>query len=178
MSRILVVFYSRSGHTEQLALQLAGLCGADTERVRDNTDRGGWLGYLRCAFEAIVGHHPRIRSCKYRPQDYDLVIIGTPVWFWNMASPVRSYLHRYRRRLTRVALFCTCGGSGGGKVFDDIEGLLGRPALARLAMKESQVGKGHEPFAFVKELKRLGAIRSIDDPAAGHAATTAPAAGR
>lgn len=58
MSRILEVFYSRSGHTEQLALQLAELCGADTERIRDNTDRGGWLGYLRCAFEAIVGHHP------------------------------------------------------------------------------------------------------------------------
>lgn len=166
MNRVLVIFYSRNGHTEQLALQLASLFDADTERIRDHTDRSGWLGYLRCALEALMGRTPRIRSCKYRPQDYDLVIIGTPVWFWNMASPVRSYIHRYRKRLTRVALLCTSGSSGASKVLDDMESLLGRPALARLAMQASQIGQGGEPHAFVKELLRRGAIRSSVDPAA------------
>jgi len=159
MTKVLVVFYSRTGHTEQTALELADLCGADTERLHNHTDRSGWLGYLRCAFEAIVGRRPHIRSCRHHPQDYDLVIIGTPVWFWNLASPVRSYLHRYRGRLRRVAVFCTCGGSGGEKVLDDIEFLLGRPALARMVLKEHKIGQGDAPVAYIRELKRRGVIR-------------------
>lgn len=160
MTKTLVVFYSRSGHTEQLALRLAELIGADTERIRDNTARGGWLGYQRCAIEAFLGHTPKIRPCRYRPQDYDLVIIGTPVWVWNMSSPVRSYVDHYRGKLTRVAVFCTCGGSGDNKVLDDLERLLGRPALARLSVKEHQIEKSREPLAFVHKLKRLEAIRT------------------
>ena len=40
------------------------------------------------------------------------VILGTPVWFWGVASPVRTWVLRHRAALDNVALFCTCGGAG------------------------------------------------------------------
>lgn len=154
MTKILVAFYSRDGHTEQVALRLAAMLGADIERIREDNDRGGRLGYLRCAVESMVGYTPRIRSCRHRPQDYDLVIIGTPVWFWNMSSPVRSFAHRFHGRFKQVALFCTMGGSGDTKVLNDLERLVGQPALARMSVRESRVEQGSEARVFVRALKR------------------------
>jgi flavodoxin len=142
MKKSLVVCFSRTGHTEAVARQLATRLRADLECITEAQGRDGLLGYLRSALEALLGMHPVIARSLHRPQDYDLIVIGTPVWFWNMSSPVRSYLRRHRTHITQVAVFCTMGGSGGAKVQDDMARLLGRPALARLALKERDIDQG------------------------------------
>ena len=38
--------------------------------------------------------------------------LGTPVWFWSLSSPVRSWLEANPLRGKRFAFFCTMGGSG------------------------------------------------------------------
>lgn len=139
MKRILVVYYSRSGHTAFVAEQIARRCRADLVCIHDPTDRRGAVGYLRSALEALLDTRPLIELDLCRPQDYDLVMVGTPVWFWNMSSPVRSFLHRYGRRCAQIALFCTYGGSGQERVMDSMERLCKQPAVARLALTERQV---------------------------------------
>jgi len=107
VSRILVVYYSRSGHADLVAKQLAARCHADLERIEDRSPRQGVTGHLRSALESILGLRPAIaRACRH-PADYDLVIVGTPVWFWGVASPVRTWVHRHRAELKQVAVFCS-----------------------------------------------------------------------
>jgi flavodoxin len=161
VSRILVVYYSRSGHTEFVARQIAARCHADLERIEDSASRDGVLGSLRSALEAIFRLRPSIQRARRRPGDYDLVIVGTPVWFWSVASPVRTWVHRHRSELDNVALFCTCGGSGHANAMDDLEALSGRPALARLALTERAVPQCQRDPAlrsFLLELKRVRAV--------------------
>ena len=90
MRRILVVCYSRSGTTLELAQSIAERCGADVELIKDKVPRDGVVGYLRSAFEALFHRTPWIQPPRRAVGDYALVIIGTPVWAGNMASPVRS----------------------------------------------------------------------------------------
>lgn len=140
MNRILVVYCSRSGHTETVARQIAAKCGADIEAIEDvSVDRKGVLGYLRCALEALLGFQAPIRRNRCAPRNYDLVIVGTPVWFWNMSSPVRTYLNRHRAEMRQVAFFCTLGGSGQDKVLREMAQLCGKPALATLSLLQHQV---------------------------------------
>ncbi|MFW5329611.1 flavodoxin family protein [Hydrogenophaga sp. ZJX-1] len=164
MNRILVVHYSRTGHTDVVARRIAARCHADIERIEERGSREGVIGYLRSAAEAILGLHPPIKRGRHRPGDYDLVIVGTPVWFWSVSSPVRTWLHRHHRSLNKVAVFCTCGGSGHAKVLDDLERLCGHPALARLVLTEQATGQCQQVPAFQRFLLELKRVRSVSDP--------------
>jgi flavodoxin len=171
VKRVLVVYYSRSGNTAFVAKQIAARCHADVERIEDSHSRGGLAGYLCSTTEAILGLRSPIERGRYRPGDYDLVIVGTPVWFWGVASPVRTWLERHHGVLDNVAVFCTSGGSGQAKVLDDLEFLCGHPALARLALSERAVGQcQHDPAfqRFLLELKRVRSVSVSLPPTPGH----------
>lgn len=170
MTRILVAYYSRSGNTQLVARQLARACKADLEPIVDARPRAHITGYLRSAFEAALHQPGSIQPATHDPTLYDLVVIGTPVWFWNMASPVRAYLLQHRRQLRRVAYFCTYGGSGQDKVLGDMVQLCGRPALDTLALCDKDVTTTRHRDALTRFAQRLksGAPPSMRPPQAPH----------
>jgi hypothetical protein len=99
----------------------------------------GPVGYALCALEALAGLAPALRRQERDPADYDLVVVGTPVWFWSLASPVRSWLETFGRRGRRFAFFCTMGGSGAGRVFATMKEMTGRAPLATLALTDAEI---------------------------------------
>ncbi len=106
----LVVFYSRSGITKNVALQVAALIGAEVEQLHDMNKRSGIIGFLTGGRDAMQKKLTRIKPIKKEPHKYDLVVVGTPVWASNMAPAVRTFLHE--NILTKdVAFFCTAGGA-------------------------------------------------------------------
>ena len=106
MPKTLIVYHSRSGYTRRLAQSLAARLDADLEEIRIVQPLDGPLGYVMCAIEAIGGLGPALRPATRDPAKYDLVVVGTPVWFWSLASPVRSWLeqHPLARATIRVLL--------------------------------------------------------------------------
>ena len=138
MKKALIVYHSRSGHTRRVAQALAQRLDADLEEIRIVQPLDGWLGYAMCAIESLAELTPALRPMRKDPGAYYLVIIGTPVWFWNIASPVRSWLatHPLKRR---VAFFCTMGGSGFSRAFAAMSELAGREPAATLALIDHDV---------------------------------------
>ena len=181
MAKALVVYYSRTGHTRSVAMELAARCEADVEEIRDPaTRRGGPLGYLRCAREALRKHLPPIEPATANPANYEVVILGTPVWASHMASPVRSYLHAHATEIGRIALYCTQGGNGGPKVLAEMAELCGRDALATLVLNERDVAKARYAErldGFVTDiLKNVTSPLAVRRDAVWHtAATSVPA---
>lgn len=138
MPRILVVYHSRTGFTQTVARQIARGCGADLERIVDAAghDRpGDW----RCALDAVLGRGTGIAPSRHAPGDYDLVVVGTPVWCWRVAAPVRSWLQRHRDELRRLAFFCTENGAGQDRVFRDMKRLCGRAPELTLAVRDRDI---------------------------------------
>lgn len=142
MKRALVVYFSRTGYTRKIAEEIADRCGADIEAVREARGRSGIFGYLRSAREALKKRTVDILPSTKKPGDYDLVILGTPVWASNLSSPIRSYIAAERGRFPRVAFFCTLGGSGASKVLGDMGTLCGRKPIAALALTDAEIKKG------------------------------------
>jgi flavodoxin len=154
MKKALIVYHSRSGRTRRVAQALAKRLHADLDEVRIVQPMPGWLGYLMCAIESLAALAPALRPGRHRPSDYELVLIGTPVWFWNVSSPVRSWLQAHPLK-HRVAFFCTMGGSGSARAFATMAALAGKEPVATLALTEDEVDRGAfeaKLDAFVQQL--------------------------
>jgi flavodoxin len=139
MPRTLVVHFSRTGYTRKIAEEIAGRCGTDLDAIEDVRARAGIFGYLRSAREAYTKRPIEIRPAAKNPSDYDLVILGTPVWVSNVSSPMRAYLTAHGGGLKQVAVFCTQGGSGAEKVLSDMAELCGRKPVASLALNDGEI---------------------------------------
>ena len=138
--KTLVVYYSRTGHTDQLAKEIAARCGADIEKINDDgIDRSGLWGYLRSGWQALFGATPPIHRAAHNPAHYDLVVIGTPVWNWSLAAPVRTYAVRHASQFKRVAFFCTEGGSGERRALAELQRICGKPPMATMAVREREL---------------------------------------
>jgi len=135
MSRILVVDYSRSGTTHNVASAIARSCGADLERIHDVRSRRGVWGYIRSAREALKAKPGQIRGAQHDPAKYDLVVLGSPVWAGHVSSPMRRYLLDYAGKFSRIAVFVTEGGRGGPKVLSEMAALVQRRPVAKLELR-------------------------------------------
>lgn len=143
MSTILIVYYSRTGTTRQVARQLADKLGADTYAIQDARPRHGLFGYLQSALEAMRGALPDIKPSCMPLSQYDLVVLGTPVWMGHLASPMRRFLHDKARFIRQAAFFCTMGGEGADTVFGEMEKLVGQEPRAALALRNDDVKHHH-----------------------------------
>jgi flavodoxin len=151
--KTLVVYYSRTGTTKKVGQEIAKQLKADEEEIFDVKNRGGLLGWLRSGKEAQKKQLPEIKPAKKNPSNYDLVVIGTPVWAWTLSSPVRTYLSS--NKFKKVAYFCTCGGDP-GKAFEEIDNTAGKKAIATLVISEKEIKDNSYPKKvkeFVAKLK-------------------------
>ena len=76
--KALVVFYSRTGATKQVAEALAESLNCDSEELIDTKKRGGPLGFLSAGKDAKAKKLTKLKDIKRDPALYDLVILGTP----------------------------------------------------------------------------------------------------
>ena len=122
--KILIVYYLRSGTTRRVAEALAAELKCDAEEIGDVKSRTGFLGIIGSVIEAVAQRPAPIAPAKLNPSSYDLVVVGTPVWAWSVASPVRTYLNH------RLHVLAGCRRLG---AHFTPSGLAGRPTGNRAA---------------------------------------------
>lgn len=139
-NRTLVVYYSRTGNTQDVARAIRDELGCEIERISDRERRRGVLGYLRSGLQAALRRPVELRPMSTNPRDYDLVIVGTPIWNASVSAPVRAYLKANRDSIPRVAFFCTYGGSpGSARALRQMGELCRKSPIATLALTEDEV---------------------------------------
>ncbi len=141
----LVVFHSRSGITARIAGAVADSLKADLEEIIDLKKRAGLFGMLGACRDALRRACTPIEEAVKDPADYDIVIVGTPVWVGRMSSPVRSYLTRHRGRFNAIAFFCTCGGKNNDvALFAEMADVADCTPRAVLVVTDAEEEKGTE----------------------------------
>ena len=149
--KTLVVFYSRTGTTKKVGEALAIKLGADIEEIKDIVNRSGAKGYLLSGRDAMRRKLTTLEPQNKNTAEYDLVVIGTPVWAWNMSAPIRTYITERKDDFKKVAFFCTMGGSGNEGTFSEMAEVIGKQPLGKLALKTVQVVKNE----FVEKLENF-----------------------
>jgi flavodoxin len=55
---------------------------------------------------------PKLIEFDIDPLDYEVIIIGTPVWAWTITPPIRSFLSIFNLSGKNVALWTCSDGNG------------------------------------------------------------------
>ena len=123
--KTLIVYYSYDGNCALVAERLAAALKAETLRLEtaDDKRRSGLAKYVwggRMVFSHI---QPALKPYALRPEDYNLVVIGFPVWAGSPAPPLLSFLSETKIGGRKIALFC-CHGGGKGKALQKAGVLL------------------------------------------------------
>ncbi len=111
-TRVLVLYYSRTGNTEAVAKAMADELKADVEVLGDPVSYAGPLGYVLGGRDALKGRVAEIDALPKNPADYDLIVIGQPVWAGRPVPAVNGFAKRYSLKDKTVALFVTFDGGG------------------------------------------------------------------
>ncbi|MFX1764981.1 flavodoxin [Paraburkholderia sp. A1RI-2L] len=135
-SRILVVFYSRSETTAEFAGRLAAELEGDYERLQEVEfgRRAGPFGFLRSIIDVISKRPAHLRPMTHKIANYDMVLVGTPVWAARASTPVASWLARHAHEVRATAFFCTMGSRGSEDTFAQMQQLAHRAPLATCAI--------------------------------------------
>lgn len=151
----LIVYYSRTGKTKIIAEELTKALQCDAEELIDTVNRKGPLGFLNSGRQAGNRSLTKLVPVKKDPSQYDIVIIGTPIWGRNMSTPVRTYLTEYKEKFKNVAFFCTEGSKGGETAFKEMGEVTGKQPRATLTVTAADL-KGNyaeKVTKFAGELK-------------------------
>ncbi|MFU8781342.1 MAG: flavodoxin family protein [Kiritimatiellia bacterium] len=155
--KILVVYYSRTGCTRMVADRLAQSLHADLLELQEQTNRDGVWGFIKGGFDAWRKNLTELAAVDKDLADYDLVVIGSPVWAGTLCPAVRTLLQQVAARVPCSAFFCTHGGGGASKSYADAERLLGKPLEATVALRDKDVKRGEMDPAispFIRTLLR------------------------
>lgn len=112
----IVIFYSLDGHTKFVAELLAQELKADLvelELVKPFPTKG-FKKYFWCGKSSVFKEKPKLKTKIPNLHEYDLVVIGTPVWAGNCSSPINTLLsimgNEPRLQGKKVGILITNGG--------------------------------------------------------------------
>ncbi len=139
MPGILLVYYTRTGSTREVAQDLARHLQCDVEEIIDKKDRSGTAGYFATLLDRLLRRLSDIQPSMKDPGNYDLVVMGGPVWMGSVAAPLRAYILRHRPRINEFAYFCSFGGWAPEKSLEEVETLLDKEAVSSLLVMRSEI---------------------------------------
>lgn len=116
---MLILYYSCScGNTERVAKMLQDETGADIEKLDTKTPYSGSYDEIVDIgkFEVETGFEPEINDLAHNIDDYDIIAIGTPTWWYQPAPAIMSLIHKNDWTGKIVVPFMTNGGWPGNVI--------------------------------------------------------------
>ena len=124
-AKSLVVYFSWSGNTENVAKSIQSQTGSDIFEIVPKTPYS--TDYNTVVDDAKVEQQksarPEIKDTIPNIADYDTVYVGFPNWWGDMPMILYTFFDTYDLSGKTVALFCTSGGSGLSNTVNEVKEL-------------------------------------------------------
>lgn len=113
------------GSVEYMATVIGEATGGDMVRIQTETPYPGNFDDLAAQAdnERQNGIHPTLSTSIEGFDNYDVVFVGYPVWWYQMPMPMYSFFDRYDFSGKTIIPFSSHGGSGWSGTIADIAGL-------------------------------------------------------
>lgn len=124
-AKTLVAYFTLTGNTEKAAKIVAEETNADLYKIELVTPYPSeYKEQTELAKKELAeGILPPIKPWPENIAEYDVVFIGSPVWWGTMSTPVHTFLSSGVLKGKTVIPFVTHGGGGADKSFSDTERL-------------------------------------------------------
>ena len=148
--KTLIIYYSRSGHTREAAKKIQAQTGGDLLEIETAAPYPReYADVVQQAKQEIEGDYkPELKTKVENIASYDVVFIGSPIWWGTIAPPVASFLAKNDLAGKTVVPFVTHAGSGLAQSVGDIKKLApAAKVLDGLAIEGSKVNEANEKIA-------------------------------
>lgn len=135
MEKILVIYYSRHGHTRIVGKKIAKTLKVNIEEIIDLKDRSKIISWAESSFDDQIRKPTKIKKPINQSSDYDLVIVGTPIWD-GVTPAVKAYLSQ--NKFNKIAFFSTFGASE-EDAFEVMAKLSKTEPIATLGLQDRQI---------------------------------------
>ena len=127
MAKKLVAYFSASGVTAKVADMLADAIGADIHEIcpkilYTKADLNWMNKKSRSSIEMNdKSLRPEIAESNVRIDDYDVIFLGFPIWWYVAPTIINTFLEKYDFSGKKIILFATSGGSKFGETVEELK---------------------------------------------------------
>jgi flavodoxin len=123
--KALVVYFSYTGNTRTLAEQIRQSVNGDIFELQPATPYSKDYNAVvkQGKLEVQSNYKPPLKMKVKNLASYDVIFVGTPIWWYTIAPPVATFLAESDLAGKTVIPFCTHGGGGSGHSMEDIKKL-------------------------------------------------------
>ena len=158
-----IVFYTMHGNVRYVAEKVAKETGADLIELipkKAYPDKG-MIKFIWGGSAVTFKKKPDLEPYELNVSDYDLIIIGTPVWASNFTPPLRTFFESHDLTGKKIAAITTCAGGDFTKCVEAIREASKADALvATLSLVEPKnqpsEDKEKKISEFIEKIKSLG----------------------
>ena len=126
MNKRLVAYFSASGVTAKVAENLADAIGADIFEIQPEVPYTkadlNWMDKkARTTIEmSDPTSRPAIAAKRDNIDEYDTIFVGFPIWWYVAPTIINTFLESYNLKGKTIIPFATSGGSGMGKINENL----------------------------------------------------------
>jgi flavodoxin len=156
-AKILVVYYSKTGNTREMAKQIQKATGGDIFEIQV-------VKAYPDDYQTLVNQAKKEINAAYKPElkakvkdigKYDVIFVGSPNWWSTIAPPVATFLTSYDFSGKTIIPFVTHGGGGMARCEKDVQKLCPKSNFAKgLALSGSSVKHSQDKVnKWLREIK-------------------------
>ena len=152
MKKALIAYFSASGTTADVAKRLATAANADIYEIKPakpytSADLNWMDKNSRSSLEMKdKSSRPALNDRDAQIENYDLIFIGYPVWWYTAPTIINSFLESYDFSAKTVVLFATSGGSGFGNAVNDL-----KVSAPKATIKEGRILNGRPSVEMLRD---------------------------
>ena len=127
MAKKLVAYFSASGVTAKVADMLADAIGADIHEISPKVPyTKADLNWMNKKSRSSIEMNdktirPEIAESNVRIDDYDVIFLGFPIWWYVAPTIINTFLEKYDFSGKKIILFATSGGSKFGETVEELK---------------------------------------------------------
>lgn len=152
--KTLIVYYSLEGNTEMIANKMREHLQADIVRLVPKKDipSGNIKKYIWGGKSVLFGEKPELEPYEAKIKDYDIIVIGTPVWASTYAPALGTFFSENKIQGKDIYLVACHGGGGTDKCFHKLkEKLQGNQIKGKIEFVDPTKGSNMEVNERIKE---------------------------
>ena len=137
----LIVLWSWSGNTLQMAERISELSDADIYRIEaaDPYPEDYEETAYRAKQEQDDGTYPEISNPVQNWDDYDTIFLGYPIWWYELPMIVQGFVNDHDWAGKTIVPFNSHLGSGNSGTYDDLREMTGATVLDGIAISGNDI---------------------------------------
>ncbi len=126
MAKSLVAYFSASGVTREVAINIATVTGSDMYEIKPalpytSADLNWTDKSSRSSVEMSDKHsRPEMVEDDFSIEPYNVIFLGFPIWWYIAPTIINTFLEKHDFSNKKIVLFATSGGSGFGGTIENL----------------------------------------------------------